>query len=449
VLAWTSSPACHFGETWTFSSIATRLRPSPRGPTSRVSSSEMLKQSAIGRDTAWTGSDNSSPWDPDRHYGHLSEANSRICPEDVYHKSQQESSHVSDAGLQKMFCFAIICCKAAREPPPPPLTFLEHRAPMAETSFDQFTQRAWMSSRALSKNLSQSTIANETSPADRAQPHKTGEIEDVVEGHGTIRPSERQLFAAIVGLYRGSVAFCPSVVWHTFAAMNEFSDMRSFAFDWPYDLSSAQTPTATPQQLTLSPQMLFVQHPTEFAFSQQSIDSKPALRPVAPSITTGSSQSRRRKSVSSTSSAPKRRKSESPASSPGGSVGSPEPSIGEQISQMSAAPFASGLEDIFSTPFGLETVVEDGRKECLACGYRYLPPEDTSRIGRGHIMILGTLRLYHLQPRIPSATVRRSKQVQNIPGNDKKSNTVCTVPSLAALLFEAANSASGLHYATR
>ncbi|KXT18752.1 hypothetical protein AC579_2711 [Pseudocercospora musae] len=123
--------------------------------------------------------------------------------------------------------------------------------------------------------------------------------------------------------------------------MNDFSGVRSFAFDWPYDLSAS-------------------------------------------SAKAGPSQSRRRKSVSSTSSAPKRRKSESPASSPGGSVGSPEPSIGEQISQMSAAPFASGLEDIFSTPFGLETVVEDGCKECLACGYRYLSLEQLADHQRIH-----------------------------------------------------------------
>ncbi|KXS93579.1 hypothetical protein AC578_990 [Pseudocercospora eumusae] len=169
--------------------------------------------------------------------------------------------------------------------------------------------------------------------------------------------------------------------------MNESSGTGRFVFDWSFDLSSVQTPTAAPQQLTLSPHMLLAQqHPTDFAFSQPSIDFKPAMRTVAPSITTGSSRSRRRKSVSSTSSAPKRRKSESPASSPGASVGSPEPSIGEQISQKSAAPFASGVEDIFSTPFGLEPVVEDGCKECLACGYRYLSVEqlaDHQRIYHG------------------------------------------------------------------
>lgn len=123
--------------------------------------------------------------------------------------------------------------------------------------------------------------------------------------------------------------------------------------------------------LTLAPQMLFLQQPADSKFTQphQYLDMKPPTRwenvPFDPV---------RRSSVASSTSSAFRSVwdySESPVASPRESKGSPASSATSyscsqsedprpDISQMSAAPFCSS----FSGIFGLTT-------ECLACGYRY------------------------------------------------------------------------------
>lgn len=172
--------------------------------------------------------------------------------------------------------------------------------------------------------------------------------------------------------------------------MNEFGRMKTMHFDWPHDFKVSRASMEAPETLTLSPQMLYVRQPNEPTYLPPRPQPKPLFTESPPSFSNQvSSDSRRRKSTSPTSSSPKRRKSESPISSPAASQQStPEPSMREKMSQMSAAPFASsGFEDFFSTTFGLGTIVEDGCcGECLACGYRYLSVEqlaDHQRISHG------------------------------------------------------------------
>ncbi|EME79192.1 uncharacterized protein MYCFIDRAFT_177836 [Pseudocercospora fijiensis CIRAD86] len=403
------TPAFHFGDrpdrrsSFNYNAAASIATASDMAE----SSPEMLKRSAMAHRktlSAWTASDNPSPWDTDRLCGHLSGSKQPRLP--LTSSERGESCQRQEADEEKVYDEA-----SGRE-----LTCPHHhhcttshanggdklRPIVSPEREQQNTQRAWVRSWQVPHSEGISFTAEcvrniafwqqiAVEQPNNSAVHDCRSSKALACGC-TLSPQNAKLGKSKMTTTERGTRNHPSdpvttsdpsnaidvrtslkhQIAHFLADMNEFSAMRNFGSDCMYDLGGAKTPTAAPQHLTLSPHMLFVQNPTDFTFSQQSIDFKPASRPGASSIAAESSQSRRRKSVSSASSAPKRRKSESPASSPGGSVGTPEPSIGDQISQMSAAPFASGFEDIFSTPFGLETVVEDGCGECLACGYRYL-----------------------------------------------------------------------------